>query len=76
VREVIGDAAFRAGDPLVESRVCRGGSLGQLVQLMVLLRVYTLMLLEILWTLERLAAYGAWMRFEWSVDCQEYQRRI
>jgi len=46
------------------------------MQLMVLLRVDALMLLQVLWTLECLAADRAWMRLEWSVDCQEYQLRL
>jgi hypothetical protein len=52
----------------VESGVERRGSLGQLVQLMMLLCVDPLMLLEILWSLERLATDGTWVWFQRRVD--------
>jgi hypothetical protein len=52
----------------VEVWVVRGRRLGQLVKLVVLLRVDALMLLEILRTLECLAADRAGMRLERGVD--------
>jgi hypothetical protein len=48
-------------DARVEGGVVRCGGLGQLVQLVVLLRVDTFVLFQVLRTLERLAADRAWV---------------
>ncbi len=66
----VGDAAVVTcrGVARVEVGVVGGGSLGQLVQLVVLLGVDTLMLLEILRTLERLATNRARVGLERGVD--------
>jgi hypothetical protein len=69
-KAAVGDAAVVTcrGVAGVEVGVVRGGGLGQLVQLVVLLGVDTLMLLEILRTLERLATNRARVGLERGVD--------
>jgi hypothetical protein len=55
-------------DPLIKDRIGRGGRLGEFVKGVVLLRVDTLVLLEILGSLEGFATDRAWVGLEWRVN--------